>query len=88
MSKKVSILIPVYNVPSQYLARCIDSAVNQTYDNIEVIIVNDGSTTSCIDDCKQLINNDRVIYFFQMNKGLSAARNMAYSLAKIGRAHV
>ena len=81
MNKKVSILIPVYNVPSQYLARCINSALNQTYDNIEVIIVNDGSTTSCIDDCMYLLNNEKIIYFTQMNKGLSAARNMAYSLA-------
>ena len=54
--KKVSIIIPVYNV-EPYVARCIDSVVNQTYNNLQIIVVNDGSIDNSLQmmiDCKLL----------------------------------
>lgn len=69
----VSIIIPVYN-GSNYLAKAIDSSLNQTYNNIEVIIVDDGST----DDTKQicLTYGDKVRYFRKENGGVSTALNL------------
>lgn len=75
MEQKVSIIIPVYNV-DRYVGRCLDSVVNQTYKNIEIIIVNDGSTDHSIDICKEYANKDeRINLITQKNKGLSGARN-------------
>lgn len=68
---KVSIVVPVYNA-EKYLQRCIDSIVNQTYQNIEVIVVNDGSTDSSESIAKSC---EYVHYIYQENKGVSAARN-------------
>jgi hypothetical protein len=74
----VSIIIPVYN-GSNYLAKAIDSSLNQTYNNIEVIIVDDGST----DDTKQicLTYGDKVRYFRKENGGTSSALN--YGISKM-----
>lgn len=71
----VSVIIPVYNV-EKYLKKCLDSVVNQTYKNIEIIIVNDGSTDNSFQICKDYekkYHNIKVIN--QNNQGLSAARN-------------
>lgn len=74
-SSKVSIIIPVYNVEN-YIKDCLDSVVNQTYKNIEIILIDDGSTDKSGMICKQYeIKNQNVKYFFQKNQGLSAARN-------------
>ena len=78
---KVSIIMPVYNV-EKYLDRAIQSAINQTYKNIEIIIVNDGST----DNSEQIISDytekdKRIIYIKQKNTGLSEARNSALKIA-------
>lgn len=71
----VSVIVPVYNV-EKYLARCLDSIVNQTYQNIEIILVNDGSTDASGEICQQYAKNDsRICLFTQENQGLSAARN-------------
>lgn len=78
MNEKISILIPIYNVPVEYLRNCLNSAINQTYDNVEVIAVDDGSTTDCIEQCKDLLENHKVKFIHQENKGLSGARNTAY----------
>lgn len=75
MDSLVSIIIPVYNV-EKYLAQCIDSVLNQTYRNIEIIIVNDGSTdrsNEVIDRYAKLDN--RIIVINKKNGGLSEARN-------------
>ena len=73
---KVSIIVPVYNV-EEYLRKCLDSLVNQTYQNIEIIIVNDGTkdnSQSIIDEYKKkfskLINS-----YMKENGGLASARN-------------
>lgn len=71
----VSIVIPVYNV-ADYLVECMDSVVNQTYDNLEIICVNDGSTDSSGDILKQYQSNDsRIQILTQDNQGVGVARN-------------
>jgi len=75
MKPKVSIIIPVYNVGS-YLARCLDSVINQTYRNIEIVIINDGSKDESLSICKYYCGIDpRIKLITQNNKGLSGARN-------------
>lgn len=78
----VSIIIPVYNV-EKYLERCIESVINQTYKNIEIILVNDGSTDNSLSICKKYKEKDkRIILIDQKNSGVSAARNAALKIAK------
>lgn len=71
----VSVIVPIYNV-EKYLARCLDSIVRQTYQNLEIILVNDGSTDGSFEICQQYAKNDaRIRLFTQENQGLSVARN-------------
>lgn len=78
---KISIIIPVYN-SAAYLADCLDSVLNQTYPNIEIICVNDGSTDHSPDILRQYAEKDgRFIVINQANKGLGAARNKGFSYA-------
>lgn len=81
MKMKVSIIIPVYNVEA-YLDRCLKSIVNQTYENLEIIIVDDGSPDKCpfICDSWQL-KDDRIIVIHKENGGLSSARNTGLDIA-------
>lgn len=73
--KKVSIIIPVYNV-ERYLARCIDSCINQTYNNVEIICVNDGSTDGSLNILEHYkILDSRIQIINKENGGLSSARN-------------
>jgi len=80
---KVSVIVPVYNVES-YIEKCLKSLVKQTVEDIEIIIVNDGSTDSSVD----IINNYRnkypkkIIYLEKENGGLSDARNYGIPYAK------
>ncbi len=72
---KVSIIVPIFNV-EKYLKTCIDSLINQTYNNIEIILVNDGSPDNSASICKAYAEKDnRIIYIEQPNQGLSGARN-------------
>lgn len=78
----ISVIVPVYNV-EHYLARCIDSILNQDYPNLEVILVDDGSTDSSWEICQKYKNNDkRIIIKQQVNAGSSVARNTGLTLAK------
>lgn len=81
MKKKVSIIVPVYNVEKKYLIRCLESLKGQTLEDIEIIIVNDGSTDDSGEFCKKFIeeNNleNKFFYFQKRNGGLSDARNYA-----------
>jgi glycosyltransferase len=72
---KITVIVPVYNVES-YLRKCLDSIIAQTYKNIEIVVVNDGSTDASAEICKEFVEIDhRIIYIEQENSGLSAARN-------------
>lgn len=76
-SSLISIIVPVYNGAS-YIERCIKSITNQTYKNIEIIIVNDGSTDETKSVCEELIKKDnRIKIINSENRGVSHARNIA-----------
>lgn len=71
----ISVIVPVYNV-AEYLPRCLDSICNQTYQNLEIILVDDGSTDNSLQICNQYAAKDkRITVIHQENGGLSAARN-------------
>lgn len=75
MGEKISVIVPVYNV-EQYLERCVDSIINQTYTNLEIILVNDGSTDNSGKLCDELAKKDeRIRVIHKGNGGLSDARN-------------
>lgn len=76
----VSIIIPLYNA-EKYVAEAIESVINQTYTNWELIIVNDGSIDNSLAIAKSF-ENEKIKVFSQENKGASAARNFGYSLSK------
>lgn len=78
---KVSIIIPVYNV-EKYIEQCLVSVMNQTYKNIEVIVVNDGTMDNSIEIAKKITGNDiRFVYVNKENGGLSDARNFGLRFA-------
>ena len=77
----LSVIIPVYNV-EQYLVKCVESILNQTYRNLEVILVNDGSKDSSGSICDAFIQRDpRVRVIHKENGGLSSARNAGLDAA-------
>ncbi|HIY33925.1 MAG TPA: glycosyltransferase family 2 protein [Candidatus Eubacterium faecigallinarum] len=81
MNEKVSVIVACYNV-EDYLEKCLDSIVNQTYDNLEIICVNDGSA----DQTQTILENylkkdDRIVVINQKNLGVSIARNKALDAA-------
>ncbi len=79
---KVSVVVPVYKV-ERYLDICLDSLINQTFEDFEIICVNDGSPDNCINILRQYSKLDkRIKVFSQKNLGLSAARNMGLKQAK------
>lgn len=81
MSDKISIIVPVYNV-EKYLPRCIDSILAQTYKNIEVILVDDGSPDKCGAICDEYAKKDKCIkVIHKKNGGLSDARNAGINAA-------
>lgn len=75
MQPKISIIVPVYNA-EKTLAKCVNSIINQSYNNIEIILINDGSRDSSLEVIKTLYANDhRIKYINQQNSGVSNARN-------------
>ena len=75
MKDLVTIIVPVYNLEN-YIDKCVNSILNQTYGNIELILVNDGSKDRTLDKCNYFKTIDgRVVVISQENKGVSAARN-------------
>lgn len=73
---KISIIVPVYNV-EKYLSRCIESLINQIYQNIEIICINDGSTDNSLQILENYTNKDnRIKVINQQNQGVSVARNI------------
>ncbi len=78
----ISVIIPVYNVET-YLRECVDSVLKQTYQNFEIILVDDGSTDSSGDICDEYAGDDeRICVIHQKNGGLSVARNTGLAEAK------
>ncbi len=77
----ISVIVPVYRV-EEYLERCVESILSQTYENLEVILVDDGSPDRCPAICDAYVGKDaRVKVIHQENKGLSGARNAGIELA-------
>ena len=78
----LSIIVPVYNV-ERYLERCLHSLINQTYTNIEIILVDDGSPDNCPILCEQwALKNDKIKVIHKNNEGLGYARNSGLKVAK------
>ena len=78
---KVSIIVPIYNV-EEYLVKCLDSLVNQTLKEIEIICINDGSTDNSLEILKAYAQkDDRITVINKKNSGVSDARNTGLEMA-------
>ena len=81
MNKLISVIIPIYNV-EEYLRQCLDSIINQTYKNLEIILVDDWSTDNSGKICDEYAQKDkRIKVIHQKNAGLSAARNSGLKIS-------
>lgn len=81
MEDKISIIVPVYNA-ERYLRKCLDSISNQTYKNLQIILVDDGSEDSSYDICKEYeMKDSRFKVYHQRNLGQATARNVGLSFA-------
>lgn len=81
MNPLISIIVPVYNV-MDYLERCLDSIVNQTYENLEIILVDDGSTDGSADICDRYAKKDRrIVVLHEQNTGATKARKKGIAKA-------
>ncbi len=82
MDEKISVIVPIYNV-EKYLRNCIESIINQTYLNLEIILVNDGSTDKSLSIIEEYSYKDeRIKVINKANGGLSSARNAGLEIAK------
>ena len=78
----ITVIVPIYNV-SQYLDRCVNSIVNQTYKNLEIILVDDGSRDDSSKKCDEYaIKYKNIVVIHKKNEGLGFARNSGLSIAK------
>ena len=78
----ITIIVPIYNT-EKYLERCLDSIINQSYKNIEILLINDGSTDNCDNICKNYQKLDkRIVYQYKENGGLSSVRNLGLKISK------
>lgn len=81
MDSLISVIVPVYNV-EKYLKRCIDSILQQSYKNLEIILVDDGSTDASGSICDEYkVKDNRIIVVHKRNGGLSSARNVGLDVA-------
>lgn len=78
----ISVIVPIYNVEN-YLGKCLDSIINQSYKNLEIILIDDGSTDNSGKICDQYRKKDnRIIVVHNCNEGLSCARNKGLDIVK------
>ena len=77
----ISIIVPCYNT-EDYIEQCLDSLIHQSYKNLEIILVNDGSTDDTDAKIQPYLSDDRIKYIIQENKGLSGARNTGLDIMK------
>ena len=78
----ISIIVPIYNV-EKYLRQCLDSIMNQTYQNFECLLINDGSPDNSANICREYVDKDsRFKYFEKENGGVSSARNLGIEYSK------
>jgi len=78
----ISVIIPVYN-PGKHLYRCLDSIIGQTWKNLDIILINDGSTDDSLSVCRSYAEKDsRITVIDQDNRGVSVARNRGMEIAK------
>lgn len=80
MNDKVSIIVPVYNM-EKYIIKCVNSLINQTYRNIEIILIDDGSTDNSIKIVNETFKDERIVIVSQKNSGSGAARNLGIKIA-------
>ena len=79
--EKVSIVLPIYNV-EKYLEACVQSVQDQTYKNIEIILVDDGAKDNSGKICDRFaLEDNRIVVVHKENGGLSSARNAGYKIA-------
>lgn len=78
----ISIIVPIYNV-EDYLGNCIESIVAQTYENLEILLINDGSTDNCEKICLEWCRkDDRILYISKKNETLGPTRNLGIQMAR------
>lgn len=80
MNDLITVIVPVYNC-QQYIKKCIDSILKQTYTNLEILIINDGSSDNT-DEIVKSIFDKRIVYINKKNTGVSDCRNLGISIAK------
>jgi len=81
MKEKISVIVAIYNI-EQYLVKCIESLISQTYDNLEIILMDDGSTDASGEICDKYAKKDkRIKVVHQKNQGLSMVRNNGIKMA-------
>ena len=79
---KISVIIPCYNVEN-FIGECLDSVINQTFEDVEILCINDGSTDNTLNILETYGERDsRIEIFSQKNQGLSASRNLGLEKAK------
>ena len=78
----ISIIVPIYSIPELYLRQCIESCINQTVGDLEVLLVDDGSPDNCGQICDEYANKDkRLKVIHKKNGGLVSARNTGFEAA-------
>ncbi|EPG2870140.1 MULTISPECIES: glycosyltransferase family 2 protein [Klebsiella pneumoniae complex] len=78
----ISVIVPIFNIPSHILEKCIRSIIGQTISNIEIILINDGSTNDALTVCNNIKEiDDRIVIIDQVNQGVSTARNKGIDAA-------